>query len=99
MVGDLGLESIHDHAAADGGARRHAHIHAVDRGHGVADWCSGVEDEISEVLQSFAGLMPAFAGFGMMQADQRNDLDAALLELLRDLDRDDVAAAGRYDEC
>ena len=90
---DLGLKGVHDHASADGGAGRHGRVHSVDRRHGVADRCAGVEDEVGEVLQFLPGRMPAVAGLGMVAADQRDDLDAALLKLLRDLDRDDIATA------
>ena len=44
-----------------------------------------IEDEVGEVMQFLAGLMSAVAGFGMLPTDQRDDLDPALLKLLRDL--------------
>ena len=92
-IGHLGLDGIDEHAAADGGAGGDRCVHAVDGSHRIAHWGAGVEHEIGEFLEFFAGLMPTAAGLGVLAADDGDNANAALLKRLCDLDGDDVATA------
>ena len=97
-IGHLGLDGIDKNAAADGGAGGDWCVHSFDGSHRIAHWSAGVEHEIGEVLEFFAGLMPTSAGLGVLAADDGDNANAALLKRLCDLDGDDVATAGGNDE-
>src|SRR5688572_1390712 len=92
--GKFRLDGVHDETSADGGAGGDRRLKALDLHHGISDRGAGIEHEIGEILQLLSVAMPARAGVAVFQADERDDLYAALLELLGDLDRDHVAAAG-----
>ena len=49
-IGHLGLDGVHKHASADGGAGSDRCVHPVDRRHRIAHRRAGVENQIGEVL-------------------------------------------------
>lgn len=95
---NFGLDTVDEHAAADGRAGRNGSVEPGDVDHGVADRSASVENEISEIVKFFAVWALAGRCFAVGFADNGHDANFTLLKLLRHFDWNDVATAGGNDE-
>src|SRR4051812_42759766 len=93
--GDLSLNRIHQHAAADGRCRCNGSFQAGNLDHCVSDGRAGIQNEIRKVLQLLSARMLAASGFRMLFADDGHDLHSAILKSSGHFDWHEITSARR----
>ena len=89
---NLDLDSINEHAPADGGTGTHGGFETRDLDHGVTRRSTGVENDVGKVLQLAAIAALAATGLAMGLGDDGYHLHATALELLRHFNRHQIAS-------